>query len=143
MKLSFYSAKDYDNKSDLFTMEKQSQTKPILSAYVAGKIALSTAEGPLEKHLSASAGKIALNREYNNLQGVGGDIDDFLDELGVTLLIFCYFCEDVFNLLLFHIGRVNNLDVEVPRGQLEVSHHFKLADDFLFISIANPSHIVQ
>jgi hypothetical protein len=126
---------NYNEKVALDTWSKQTQTKPNLSAYMAGKFALSAAEGPILKRTT--------HRMDCKLQGVCCDIDDFLDDVSVTLLIFRYFCEDVFNLLLFHIRRFCNLDVDVSGGQLEVFHHFKLADDFLFILVSNLGHAVQ
>ena len=38
----------YHSPVTIYHYEKQTQTKPILSAYVADKIALSFAEGPME-----------------------------------------------------------------------------------------------
>jgi hypothetical protein len=56
-----YMTKRYGDILGLSGMQKQSQTKPILPACMAGKIALSEAEEPIKKHLSAySADKIAL-----------------------------------------------------------------------------------
>jgi hypothetical protein len=81
-----------------------------------------------------------LNEIGGWLQGICGDVDDFLDEVGVTLLVFGYFCEDVFNLLVFYIGRADNLDIEGLHGQLEVSHHSELADNFLFILVSYLCH---
>jgi len=40
------STMSYSEKCTLDTWSKQTQTKPILPAYVAGKIALSVVEGP-------------------------------------------------------------------------------------------------
>jgi hypothetical protein len=37
MNLTFYSAKDYENKSPLRTMAKQTQTNPILSRHSLGE----------------------------------------------------------------------------------------------------------
>jgi hypothetical protein len=50
---------DYDNKSELLPMQKQTQTKPILPA-MAGKIALSEAEGPVLRDLSRQLRQICL-----------------------------------------------------------------------------------
>jgi hypothetical protein len=47
MNLSPYKTKDYDRNLSLLKMEKQSQTNPILPAYMAGEIALSLVEGPI------------------------------------------------------------------------------------------------
>ena len=75
------------------------------------------------------------------LQSVYYYIYDFLDDVCVALFVLGYFCEGVLYLLLFHVGRVDNLDVEVLGGQLKVFHHFELADELLFILIAYPGHI--
>ena len=75
---------------------KQTQTKPTCSELV-------------EPILKGTA-----DRMGNKLQGVCCDIDDFLDDFSVAMLIFGYFCEDVFNSPLLHIRRANNLDVKAP-----------------------------
>jgi hypothetical protein len=47
MLITSYITKSYDNNSRFLTMEKQTQSKPILPASMAGKIALSAVEGPV------------------------------------------------------------------------------------------------
>jgi hypothetical protein len=107
-----YLAGRYDDILGLSGMQKQSQTNPILSA-----------------------------SQDSKLQSVCGYIDDFADEFRVTLLVIGDFGEDVFNILVFNIRRIDNLDVEVSHRQLEVFHHFELAEDFLFIAVFYLGHI--
>jgi hypothetical protein len=46
-----------NNEQPTSNSSKQSQTKPILPAYMAGKIALSVAEGPIKTTARPPAGK--------------------------------------------------------------------------------------
>jgi hypothetical protein len=115
---------------------KQTQSNPICSELACGELCR-TVEGV--EPISKGTG----DRKNDKLQGVCCDIDDFLDDVSVTLLIFGYFCEDILYLLLFYIRRFCNPDVDVSRGQLEIFHHFELADDFLFILVSYLGHAVQ
>jgi hypothetical protein len=53
MNLTHYRTKEYDKKRGSLIMKKQSQTNPILPAYMAGKIALSAVEGPVQDQLKS------------------------------------------------------------------------------------------
>jgi hypothetical protein len=54
MFITVVSTRNYNEKCELDTWSKRTQTKPILPALTAGKIALSEVEGPVESILFAT-----------------------------------------------------------------------------------------